>query len=53
MPSITELLDPTPAPLWRIGKQAGVDEVVTLHEEADQRASHWNHRIPMAAKKAM
>ncbi len=24
-----------------------------LREELDQRASHWNQRIPMAAKKAM
>ncbi len=37
MLAITELLDPTPVPLWRIVKQAGVDQVVSLLDGAEQQ----------------
>jgi mannonate dehydratase len=33
---ITELLHPTPSPLWRIVKQAGIDQVVTLLDGGEQ-----------------
>ncbi len=35
--SITELLTPTPSPLWRLVKQLGVDEVVTLLDGGEQQ----------------
>jgi mannonate dehydratase len=35
--AITELLEPTPVPLWRIVKQAGVDQVVSLLDGAEQQ----------------
>ena len=37
MLAITELLEPTPVPLWRIVKQAGVDQVVSLLDGAEQQ----------------
>ncbi len=37
MLTITELLEPTPTPLWRIIKQAGVDQVVSLLDGAEQQ----------------
>jgi len=33
---ITELLTPTPGPLWRLVKQAGIDHVVTLLDGGEQ-----------------
>ena len=36
MLQITELLTPTPGPLWRLVRQAGVEEVVTLLDGAEQ-----------------
>ena len=38
MLAITELLEPSPVPLWRIVKQAGVNQVVSLLDGAEQ---HW------------
>ena len=37
MLNISELLEPTPSPLWRLVKQAGVDEVVSLLDGAEQQ----------------
>jgi hypothetical protein len=34
---ITELLESPPTPLWRIVKQAGVDEVVSLFDGVEQQ----------------
>lgn len=36
MLQITELLTPTPGPLWRLVRQAGVEEVVTLLDGGEQ-----------------
>lgn len=36
MLKITELLTPTPGPLWRLVRQAGVEEVVTLLDGGEQ-----------------
>ena len=36
MLKITELLTPTPGPLWRLVKQAGVNHVVTLLDGGEQ-----------------
>src|SRR2546423_1241111 len=40
---ITELLTPTPGPLWRLVKQAGIDHVVTRRDGGRQR---WGGRDP-------
>ena len=37
MLNISELLDPTPVPLWRLVKQAGVDQVVSLLDGGEQQ----------------
>ena len=42
MLQITELLTPTPQPLWRLVRQAGVEEVVTLLDGAEQMW-RWPH----------
>jgi mannonate dehydratase len=42
MLQITELLTPTPGPLWRLVRQAGVEEVVTLLDGAEQMW-RWPH----------
>ncbi|MDA8290745.1 MAG: mannonate dehydratase [Actinomycetota bacterium] len=36
MLEVTELLQPSPSPLWRLVKQAGVDQVVSLLDGAEQ-----------------
>ena len=36
MLKITELLTPTPGPLWRLVRQAGVEEVVSLLDGGEQ-----------------
>jgi mannonate dehydratase len=36
MLKITELLQPTPSPLWRLVRQAGVDQVVSLLDGGEQ-----------------
>jgi mannonate dehydratase len=40
MIQIAELLEPTPTPLWRLVKQAGVTEIVSLLDGGEQR-SRW------------
>jgi mannonate dehydratase len=42
MLQITELLTPTPGPLWRLVRQAGIEEVVTLLDGAEQMW-RWPH----------
>src|ERR1700722_13039320 len=42
MLQITELLPPPPQPLWRLVRQAGVEEVVTLLDGAEQMW-RWPH----------
>ncbi len=43
MLKITELLHPTPSPLWRLVKQAGVDQVVSLLDGGEQL---WRWPLP-------
>jgi mannonate dehydratase len=43
MLKITELLTPTPGPLWRLVKQAGIDHVVTLLDGGEQL---WRWPVP-------